>query len=91
MKYIIISTNDDSYGESTDAQIAAVQARTEIICSKMKLPYRYDDTQSNNPDDSHESTELVFELAMNCRSKIPLEFVDAVATANSECPIPENE
>lgn len=88
---IIISTNDESYGQSTDAQIAAVKTRAEIICREIGLPYRYADTQFNNPDDSHEATGLVFELAMSCRSKIPFEFVDAYAAANRECPIPANE
>lgn len=88
---IIISTNDDAYGQSTDAQIAAVKTRTEIICREMGLSYRYADTQLNDPEDSHEATELVFELAMDCRSKIPFEYVDAYAAANRECPIPEND
>lgn len=88
---IIISTNDDSYGQSTGAQIAAVKTRTEIICREMGLPYRYADTQLNDPEDSHEDTELVFELAMDCRSLIPAEYADAYDTVNRECPIPENE
>lgn len=88
--FIIISTNDDAYGQSTDAQIAAVKTRAEIICREMGFPFRYADTQLNNPDDSHEATELVFTLAIDCSSKIPLEFVDAYAAANHECPIPEN-
>lgn len=88
---IIISTNDDSYGESTDAQIAAVKTRTEIICREMGLPYRYADTQLNDPEDSHDDTELVFELAMDCRSKIPFEYADAYAAAERECPMPHEK
>jgi len=87
---ITICTNDDAYGESTDAQIAAVKTRTEIICREMGLLYRYADTQLFVPDDDLSESALVFELAMGCRSKIPLEFVDAYAAANRECPIPEN-
>jgi len=88
MKNIIISTNEDSYGSSSDAQIAAVKKRMEIISDSMGLPYRYADTQCSDPDDSHDDTELVFELAMECRSKVPASYAHAVAAADAQCPIP---
>ena len=88
MKNIIISTNDDSYGSSSDAQIAAVKKRMEIISDAMSLPYRYADTQCDYPDDSHDENELVFELAMECRSNIPTGYAAAVNAANDQYPIP---
>jgi hypothetical protein len=87
MKYIIISTNDDSYGTSSDAQIAVVKKRMEIISDSMRLPCRYADTQCATPDDSHADTELVFELAMGCRSKMPASYAHAVCAADAQFPL----
>ena len=88
MKNILISEQSDGYGICSNAQIEAVKTRMEIICVSMGLPYRYDDGARDFPEDLHEKTEIVFELAMDCRSEIPFDFVNAYAVANTECPIP---
>ena len=90
-KNILISEGSDAYGICSDAQIEAVKTRMEIISREMGLSYRYDDGAQDFPQDMHEYTELVFELAMACRYKIPFDFVNACAVANTECPIPRND
>jgi hypothetical protein len=88
MKKIIISDQSDAYGICTDAQIEVVKTRMEIICESMGLSYRYDDGARDFPEDMHDDTELIFELAMDCRSQIPLAFANSYAVANAQCPIP---
>ena len=88
MKNILINKQDDGYGICSDAQIVAVKTRMEIICDKMGLPYRYDDGAQDFPEDMHPDTELVFELAMECRSSVPKSYVAAVAAADAQCPLP---
>jgi hypothetical protein len=89
MKNILISEQDDGYGICSDDQIEAVKTRMEIICDKMGFHYRYDNGANDFPEDMHDETELVFELAMDCAIQIPTNYAAAVEAANNQCPLPQ--
>lgn len=89
MKNILISEQDDGYGICSETQIQAVKTRMEIICDKMGFPYRYDNGANDFPEDMHDETELVFELAMDCAIQIPTNYAAAVDAANNQCPLPQ--
>ena len=89
MKNIIISKQDDGYGICSAAQIEAVKIRMEIICDKMGFSYRYDNGAQDFPEDMHDQTETVFELAMDCAIQIPANYAAAVEAANNQCPLPQ--
>ncbi len=84
---IEISRDSSGYGTCNDEQIKIVQRRMEIICREMGYEFEYVAGNDCVPSQTDGDDELVFELAMGCRSVVPADYAAAVNAANTECPL----
>ena len=70
---IIISSDPDGYGVTTDENISIVQARMKDVAVKMGYEIEYQDSDpiryvtSVEDEISDEHTELIFDACMECK------------------------
>ena len=95
MKTIYIPTDADSYGSTSDTNIATVKSRMEFLAAAIGYDHEYGERPRDDKDEEDSRgfpsmTERVFELAMEADDPNPsrdsADLINAVAAMKRELP-----